>query len=240
MDMDSSMSGGPDLTDAGLDMSNYTVASDFLAALLDDTTLQETDYAIARAFWYGIVIVVVLVGIANWTQWGLLKLRLRAAAANQARPTSPSNMITSFLAGCTAVVREVSYHQFTPANSWLRIPAVGSILLILIYFGYIMGLQFYNWDYPGAQYWQAQGIRAGWLTIAQFPLLLLLAGKRNLIGYAVGISYERLQILHRWVARVMLLTATIHGGVQAYGWNKYGVMRLEIDTDSCIPTGMSK
>jgi ferric-chelate reductase len=75
MDMDSSMSGGPDLTDAGLDMSNYTVASDFLAALLDDTTLQETDYAIARAFWYGIVIVVVLVGIANWTQWGLLKLR---------------------------------------------------------------------------------------------------------------------------------------------------------------------
>jgi hypothetical protein len=149
-------------------------------------------------------------------------------------------MITSFLAGCTAVVREVSYHQFTPANSWLRIPAVGSILLILIYFGYIMGLQFYNWDYPGAQYWQAQGIRAGWLTIAQFPLLLLLAGKRNLIGYAVGISYERLQILHRWVARVMLLTATIHGGVQAYGWNKYGVMRLEIDTDSCIPTGMSK
>lgn len=75
MDMDSSMSGGPDLTDAGLDMSNYTVASDFLAALLDDTTLQQTDYAIARAFWYGIVIVIVLVGIVNWTQWGLLKLR---------------------------------------------------------------------------------------------------------------------------------------------------------------------
>lgn len=101
-----------------------------------------------------------------------------------------------------------------------------------------MRLQFFDWDYPGAQYWQAQGIRAGWLTIAQFPLLLLLAGKRNLIGYAVGISYERLQLLHRWVARVMLLTATIHGGVQAYGWNKYGVMKLEIDTDSCIPTGM--
>jgi hypothetical protein len=73
------MSGGPDLTDEGLDMSNYTVASDFLSALLDDSTLQQTDYAIARAFWYGIVIVIVLVGIAHWTQWAILKLRLVTA-----------------------------------------------------------------------------------------------------------------------------------------------------------------
>ncbi|KAJ5802895.1 uncharacterized protein N7503_005345 [Penicillium pulvis] len=239
MDMDSGMSGGPDLTDEGLDMSNSTVASDFLDALLDDTTLQQTDYAIARAFWYGIVIVIVLVGIAHWTQWALLKLRLRAAAANRARPASPSNPVTSALAGCTAVFREISYHQLTFTNSWLRIPTIGSIVLILGYFGYIMGLQFYEWDYPGAQYWQAQSIRAGWLTIAQFPLVLLLAGKRNLIGYAVGMSYERLQILHRWVARVMLLTATIHGAVQTYGWHKYGVMKLEFDTDSCIPTGFA-
>jgi hypothetical protein len=75
MNMDNTMSGGPGLTDAGLNMSNYTVASDFLTALLDDTTLQQSDYAIARAFWYGIVIVIVLVGMANWSQWGLLKLR---------------------------------------------------------------------------------------------------------------------------------------------------------------------
>ena len=73
------MSGGPDLSDAGLDMSNYTVASDFLAALLDDTTLQQSDYAIARAFWYGIVIVIVLVGIANWGRWALLKFRFVAS-----------------------------------------------------------------------------------------------------------------------------------------------------------------
>ncbi len=75
MDMDNSMSGGPGLTDAGLNMSNYTVASDFLAALLDDTTLQQSDYAIVRAFWYGVAIVIVLAGMVNWSQWGLLKLR---------------------------------------------------------------------------------------------------------------------------------------------------------------------
>ncbi|KAJ6102670.1 hypothetical protein N7486_005097 [Penicillium sp. IBT 16267x] len=240
MNMDSGMlSGGPDLTDAGLDMSNYTVASDFLAALLDDSILQPLDYAIARAFWYGIVIVIVLVGLAHRIQWAILKLRLRAAAANRARPASPSNPVTSALAGCTAVFREISYRQITFTNSWLRIPTLGSILLILGYFGYIMGLEFYEWDYPGAQHWQAQSIRAGWLTIAQFPLVLLLAGKRNLIGYAVGVSYERLQILHRWVARVMLLTATIHAAVELYGWNKYGVTKIEFATDICIPTGFA-
>jgi ferric-chelate reductase len=73
--------------------------------------------------------------------------------------------------------------------------------------------------------------------MAQFPLLLLLAGKNNLIGLFVGVSYERLQVLHRWVARGMLLTATMHGGFQAYGWKRYGVLQIEIDTDSCIPTG---
>ena len=71
MDMDSGMSGGPDLTAAGLNMLNYTVASDFLAAVLDDSVLQQSDYAFARAFWYGIVIVIVLAGIV-----GLSTLRL--------------------------------------------------------------------------------------------------------------------------------------------------------------------
>jgi ferric-chelate reductase len=152
--------------------------------------------------------------------------------------SSPSNPLTLLVASCTAVVREASYWQFSPSRiSWIRIPSLGSIILVLTYLGYTLGLEFYDNDYPGAQHWQAKGLRAGWLAVAQLPLLLLLAGKNNLIGLAVGISYERLQILHRWVARVILLTATLHGGFQAYGWNRYGVLHVEISTDTCIPTG---
>jgi hypothetical protein len=88
MDMDTGMSGGPDLTNAGLNMSNYTVASDFLAALLDDSVLQQSDYAIARAFWYGIVIVIVLAGIVNWSRWGLLKLRSVSSTGDQRLTTN--------------------------------------------------------------------------------------------------------------------------------------------------------
>ena len=164
--------------------------------------------------------------------------RLRAAAAKRTRPAKASNLISSFFTAITTVVREIIYPQITPSRSrWFRIPPFGVIILILAYLGFIFGLQFSNSNYPGAQYWEAIGLRASWLTVTQFPLLLLLAGKNNLIGLLVGVSYERLQILHRWVARAMLLTATLHGGYQAYGWNQFGVLQIEISTDTCIPTG---
>ena len=164
--------------------------------------------------------------------------RLRAAAAKRTRPAKASSLIGSSFAAVSTIIREIIYPQLTPAKSrWLKIPPFGVIILILAYFGFIFGLQFSNSDYPGAQYWEAIGLRASWLTVAQFPLLLLLAGKNNLLGLLVGVSYERLQILHRWVARAMLLTATLHAGYQAYGWNQFGVLQIEISTDSCIPTG---
>ncbi|KAI9845268.1 MAG: hypothetical protein M1838_001815 [Thelocarpon superellum] len=228
------------LSDAGMDMSNYTVASNFLQEILDDSVLQSSDFAIARAFWYGMVIVIVLAGIFHWGRWVALKARLRAAAAKQPRPSSPSNPVSSLFAACTAVVREATYYQITPSSSkWIRIPPFGIILLLLTYLGYILGLEFYNVDIAGAQYWQARGLRAAWISVAQLPLLILLAGKNNLIGYAVGLSYERLQVFHRWIARIMLLTATFHGGFQSYGWNQYGVLQIEINTDTCIPTGFA-
>lgn len=165
-------------------------------------------------------------------------LRFRAAAAKRPRPAQASTRITTALAAITMVAREVSYPQWTPQRTkWIRIPPLGAIILILAYLGFVLGLLFYNSDYPGAQHWQALGLRATWLTVAQFPLLMLLAGKNNLIGLLAGVSYERLQILHRWVARAMLLTATLHGGYQAYGWSQSGVFYLEISTDTCIPTG---
>ena len=60
MDMDS----GP-LTADGVDFSNVTQAMDFLDDLLDDSDFQPVDSAIARAFWYGIIIVIGIAALAN-------------------------------------------------------------------------------------------------------------------------------------------------------------------------------
>lgn len=141
----------------------------------------------------------------------------------------------------TAIAREVSYMQLTPAKRafWIKIPPFGTISLLLAYLGFVLALEFINNDVPDAQHYTALGIRAGWLAVAQVPLLILLAGKNNLVGFVTGVSYERLNVLHRWVARMLLLLATLHLGYQNYGWNEYGLMQMEWSTDSCPPTGIA-
>lgn len=141
----------------------------------------------------------------------------------------------------TAVARETSYLQITPlsASSLARLPPFGPIILILTYFGFILGLEFTNNDYAGAQHYQALGVRAGWLAVAQIPLLVLLAGKVNIVGLLTGVSYERLNVYHRWIARGLLMLASMHFGFQSHGWNLYGLMQLEWGTDTCPPTGIA-
>ena len=146
------------------------------------------------------------------------------------------------MAALTAVGRESSYPQITPTNRSLqfKVPPIGNILLIAVYLGFVLALEFINDNVTGAQHLQSLGVRAAWLAIAQVPLLILLVGKNNLIGLFTGISYERLNVLHRWVARVLLLLATFHFGFQARGWSEFpGIFELEWTTDSCVPTGLA-
>lgn len=130
--------------------------------------------------------------------------------------------------------------QLTPnrIGFWVKISPSGFVTL-LAYLGFVLALEFINNDIPGAQHYQALGVRAAWLAVAQLPLLILLAGKNNLIGLVTGFSYERLNVLHRWVSRVLLLLATLHLGYQNYGWSLYGLMRMEWSTDSCPLTGIA-
>jgi ferric-chelate reductase len=117
------------------------------------------------------------------------------------------------------------------------VPPIGTVLLLVAYLSWVIGLEFVNNNIPGAQYHTSLGVRAAWLAIAQVPLLILLAGKNNLIGLASGISYERLNVLHRWVARMLFGLATLHMVNLHMAWNAYGLKDLEYSTDSCIPTG---
>ena len=83
MDGGSAMPTGPGLSDMGLDMSNLTVASAFLAAVLDDDNLQPYDWALTGVFWYGIVIVVTLTAFVNLITWLTLKARCVSSSASQ-------------------------------------------------------------------------------------------------------------------------------------------------------------
>jgi hypothetical protein len=55
--------------------------------------------------------------------------------------------------------------------------------------------------------------RAAWITLAQVPLVHLLATKRGPLNVLAGVSYERINWIHRSCGRVLFLSATIHMGI---------------------------
>jgi ferric-chelate reductase len=166
--------------------------------------------------------------------------RIRASQKTGLQLATPSNILIKSLSRTANMLRWLSYPQFTPSKtSYFKIPPIATLLLLLTYLGTVLGLEFYKNDIQGAQHYTALGLRAAWLGIAQIPLLILLAGKNNLIGFVTGLSYERLNIFHRWVARTLLLTQTLHFGFQAYGWSQYGLVQLEWKTDTCFQTGIA-
>ena len=147
-------------------------------------------------------------------------------------------MFSKAIACLTAIGREATYIQYTPKSSKsLKVPPVGTVGLLVVYVAWVLLLEFVNNNVEGAQHYTSLGIRAAWLGVAQVPLLILLAGKNNLIGVVSGVSYERLNVLHRWVSRVLLLLVTLHMLFLHVSWNAYELGPLEYSTDSCIPTG---
>ncbi|KAF4636938.1 hypothetical protein G7Y89_g1145 [Cudoniella acicularis] len=243
MDMGTSMTmgGAPSdspLNASGIDFSNSTQATTFLGEILDDTEFQVDGNMYARNFWYGVCGVIGTCAVFNMLWTVTLKLRMRAAAANRPRSATPGNIFSTSLACITAIFREATYSQFTPRNGrMIKVPPIGTITLLVGYLAWVVLLEFVDNNVDGAQHFTSLGVRAAWLAVAQVPLLILLAGKNNLIGFVSGVSYERLNVIHRWAARVLLFLVTLHMLFLHLSWNAYELGPLEYSTDSCIPTG---
>ncbi|TVY42219.1 Ferric/cupric reductase transmembrane component [Lachnellula subtilissima] len=227
------------LSTVGLDMTNSTVQAGFLSSLLYDTNLLVTSNAYAAYFWYGIVVVIALSTLLYLKQMVSSYLRIRAASANKT-PSVEATSLRRRIPSVTAGLRKIFYVQFSAPHSavLLHLPPLGVIVLLLAYLAFVLALEYTNQDTPGEQHREAIAIRAGWLTVSQLPLLILLAGKNNIIGLFTGVTYERLNVFHRWVARIMLLTATLHFGYQQALWASLNLATLEWDTDTCPPTGI--
>lgn len=192
MPMGGAPTDGSALNATGVDFSDPDQAADFLGAILDDTVFQVDGNAHARDFWFGVCAIIAICAVFNVARKVTNITRFRDAAANRPRPASPHNILTKSIACATAIAREASYPQFTPQGvRWFKVPPLGTILLVLGYLSWVLLLEFMNNNVPGAQYFTSLGVRAAWLAVAQVPLLILLAGKNNLIGLVTGVSYER-------------------------------------------------
>lgn len=181
--------------------------------------------------------VATLVNIYNHT---LYRQRLSAARAGVQSPAKPKSWLTLFMATSFALTREIS--NFTvriPLKNYLfRLPSVGRTSLVLANAATLITLCLYGLDLTGRFTKEDVAFRCGVVTLGQLPLIFLLAGKNNIVGYLSGVSYERLNWLHRWCARCMLLTATIHMGYFFSSWDRYDFIPYKLKNDQISWKGL--
>ncbi|KAG9125413.1 hypothetical protein FRC07_007688, partial [Ceratobasidium sp. 392] len=73
--------------------------------------------------------------------------------------------------------------------------------------------------------------RAGYVVISQMPIVFALGTKNSVVGLLTGISYEKLNFLHRWVGRIMFIAALFHFVGWLVLWTKLGVTRRAVQSN---------
>src|SRR3569833_2679416 len=135
------------------------------------------------------------------------RLRTCSSSAKQF-PTKPSNAFLQAWATLTAVGREGSYPQpYGPwrLTTWAPPPPKVRVLILLVYWTVIITFMTNGAIIKDVNFWERIGFRNAWVTVTQLPLLYLLASKSSKQKKNTGTTNERLNWMHRWVARTMLV-----------------------------------
>ena len=167
--------------------------------------------------------------------------RLSAARRGHVTPAKPDSLFFSTFATITAISREVTHASFPISVSkyhWPS-PTLGRFLLVSAELILVMVLCFYKLDPTDQWQWEDIGYRTGFIASAQLPLVILLASKNNIIGFLSGVSYEKLNWLHRWVSRVLFLNVTIHMSFWFVDWARYDYIKVKLKTDVITQRGFA-
>ncbi|KAI7232191.1 hypothetical protein KC330_g6019 [Hortaea werneckii] len=197
-----------------------------------------TNEAIARRFWYLIVSATALLTLKR----GISVLQSRQRRRRTTRipssiPSRPENWLSQAYATATAICREFAYPQpwcftgpFTkyltplPIGRWLILAIYWTVILVFLWSGTILKPSDPSYAYK----WEKVGFRAAWVSIMQIPLIFLLSTKFNLFSLLTGISYERLNWIHRWTARTVLLTVIVHWSFFFQEWVLADFVQLQL------------
>ncbi|PVH69992.1 hypothetical protein DL98DRAFT_149286 [Cadophora sp. DSE1049] len=113
-----------------------------------------------------------------------------------------------------AGTRYLSYRGFhVKSLKWNSAP-VGILML-----GAVGTIYFFCMDLvPSPYYWSDEmfggspplATRSGWLALGCMPFVFATATKTNWITLLTGVSHERLQVFHRWIAYAFFVLALLH------------------------------
>ena len=180
----------------------------FVAATNDSQTVTpwagQFDYGRYTTYYW-----VIILGV-------LALLRLLAAVRDRVhqplRNDSPTNSTPSLLRKIQAAGRYVFYRR-SKILSYLMAPSAGIGAFVLVAIIFLLGLTFAARPYYRMHLGYGSppiAIRTGLMATACTPILVALAGKANIVSFLTGISHERLNVLHRWVAWMSFVLSLVH------------------------------
>ncbi|KDR70244.1 hypothetical protein GALMADRAFT_214680 [Galerina marginata CBS 339.88] len=102
--------------------------------------------------------------------------------------------------------------------------------------GFVLGIYFYTLFYAGLYRSNlfTDLTRTGWIALAQLPFAFAFAQKNNVLGSFLGYGYEKLNFLHRFIGRIIVLASNIHSLHFFYKWTLEGSFQQNIKTNSAI------
>ena len=122
----------------------------------------------------------------------------------------------NFLNRGIAVIRWFFYRP-TPVLKWrkhrMTLPTGGVVFLVSIAFVFVALYTFLPqpWYYTSIAFGSPPlAIRAGMIAVSLLPWIVALSMKANMISMLTGIGHEKLNVLHRWAAYLMLFLSLIH------------------------------
>ncbi|KAF8336099.1 hypothetical protein F5887DRAFT_988205, partial [Amanita rubescens] len=96
------------------------------------------------------------------------------------------------------------------------------IFIMLAYFSILLFALLYKsnvWTDPD---------RAGWIAASQLPFLFAFAAKNNVIGWSLGVEYQKFIFLHRYLGQLIVIAANVHGIGYFYKWSLNGTMAINL------------
>lgn len=164
---------------------------------------RQFDYGHWLAWYYAIFIfLAIIVYLVN------LYLNSRPALRDVKR-TKPT-----ILYKCQACRRFISYRRLSgKLSDSLGFPSLGMLIFLIVHVAVLAAMSFAI--RPCYREHRGYGspplaVRAGLMAASLTPLLIALSGKFNLITIMTGISYERLNVIHRWVGWMTFGLSLIH------------------------------
>jgi Ferric reductase like transmembrane component len=121
-----------------------------------------------------------------------------------------------------------------PVSRYFNPPALGRCMLLLADWIAILTALWPNTILtpPSPNYaykWEIVGFHAAWVSVTQLPLIYRFRGKINVISLITGASYERLNWLHRWIARTLFLIVIVHWSFFFREWWITDFVKLELE-----------